>query len=275
MAYRRKRFSRKTSRFARRKTSRFARKAFGRPRFNKYRRSRVKIPTRGIADYSLVKLKDAVVINTDVGEVPTVGDVSYINMIVSGSDLFNAFGTGNQPTGFDQWMGFYDKFIVHKSSIKVTPVYWNGVPTDGHPAPFQICITPITVNTLTSATIQFDEQPYAKTKIYNGSMAIVNNSNAPAPVNTGSQQIPSIYNSMMTKKMLGVKDLSDEDDVKGTDTESPDTQFYWMIEIKSLAALPPSPATPANFQLASLGLKIEMYYKCQFLDRASITNSDG
>lgn len=242
---------------------------------NRYRRTKVSIPNRIISDLTFVKLKDSLVYITPQGTTPLVDEVSYINFYVSGSDIYDwALSLGppyndTQPTGFNEWMQFYGRFIVHKSSIRVTPLFWNNT-SGGTTPPFQITVTPVTVTTLSSATLQFDEQPYARFKINNAVLPLRSaTTGSITAANTGSQQPMFVYNSMMTKKMLGVKDLVDEPDVQGTVNNSPDTQFYWNIEIKSLA---PAGASTIPFMMP-MGLKIDTYYKVQFLDRLNIQQS--
>lgn len=281
MAFRRRSGFRKrtASRRFTRKTNRVARRSFGRPRYNKYKRSRVRIPNRIMPDYTLVKMKDSVTYITGLGTVPAaVGDVSTINFTISANDLYEAFdllGTPydeSQPTGFDQWMTFYNSFIVHKSSIRVTPIFWNQVGQDTAAVlPFQITITPVTVASLTSASIDFDEQPYAKYRVFNAPL-YQRSATDPVIADTGSQSPPSVFNSMMTKKMLGMKDLSDYSGVRGSDTASPGDQYYWNIEIKSL--IPAAAASAVAYTLSSMGLKIDLYSKVQLLDRNTIPESD-
>lgn len=262
-----------------RKTNRVARRSFGRPRYSKFRRTKVKIPNRIMPDYTLVKMKDSITYITSVGNTPgAVGDFSTINFNIAGNDLFDAFdslGTpydDSQPTGFDQWMGFYNNFIVHKSSISVTPLFWNTTefPAAGNP-PYQITITPVTVSGLVSANIDFDEQPYAKYRIFNQLLALRSGTGY-ALQQTGQQSPPKVYNSMMTKKMLGVKDLSDYADVRGTSSSSPVDLWYWNIEIKSLV---PAPTTTIASAIQQMGVRIDISYKAQLLDRNTIPESDA
>lgn len=284
MAFFRRRF--RKSGFRKRNGSRSIRrsgsKAFNRGRFNrrsnKYRNTRVRIPNRIMPDYTLVRLKDSITYITPVGTTPTaVGELSTINFNIAGNDLFDAFdslGTpydDSQPTGFDQWMAFYNNFIVHKSSIAITPLFWNTTvfPAAGNP-PYQITITPVTVSGLTSSNIDFDEQPYAKYRIYNQLLAL-RSSSGYALQQTGQQSPPKVFNSMMTKKMLGVKDLSDYSDVRGTSTTSPVDLWYWNVEIKSLV---PAPTTTIASAIQQMGVRIDISYKVQLMDRNTIPESD-
>lgn len=282
MAFRRRSGFRKrtASRRFTRKSNRVARRSFGRPRNNKFRRTKVRIPNRIMPDYTLVKMKDSILYITGPGDTPgAVGAQSTINFNIAGNDLFEAFDTlgapydDSQPTGFDQWMAFYNNFIVHKSSISIEPMFWDTSDgaTTGQP-PYQITITPVTVQGLTSATIDFDEQPYCKYRIYNSALALRSPGGpSGSAFTTGQQSPPRVFNSMMTKKVLGVKDLSDYSGVRGTSSASPSELWYWNVEIKSLM---PAAAATSAYALTSMGLKIDINYKVQLLDRNTIPESD-
>lgn len=255
---------------------------------NKYRRTKVRLPTRIMPDYTLVKLKDTRIISLDFGNNPTDGTYSVSNTYISGSDIYNAWQIPvgeqpTQPTGFDQWAGFYGNFIVHKSSVRVTPLYWtvNTIGGGQQTQAFQLTVTPVDATNLSTFSTSFDEQPYSRFKMYNGLLQSVTSAGVlNVPQNTGTQNFQSVINSMMTKKILGYKDLSDVPDVQGlmevTPTvvaaNSPGTQFYWNIEAKSLV-LAPAGSTTSNYILPSLSLKVDIYYKVQLLNRRSILDS--
>jgi len=254
---------------------------------NKYRRTKVRLPTRIMPDYTLVKMKDTRLLILDQGDLPSDGTYSSTNEYISGSDIYNCWRDAvgdapGQPTGFDQWAAFYKNFIVHKSSIRVTPLYWilNSSGTQRQ-QPFQITVTPVDVSaTGLSFDVSFDEQPYSKFRMYNAPMSFATDTNITA-TQTGTQTIGSVYNSMMTKKILGYKDLSDVSDVYGVMDpgatvvagNSPAEQFYWNIEVKSLILSPGGDPVPEAFRLPSMVLKVDMYYKVQLLNRRTIIDS--
>lgn len=252
---------------------------------SKYRRTKVRMPTRIMPDYTLVKLKDTRIVILDPGNNPTDGTYSVTNIFISGNDIYNAWQiivgeTPAQPTGFDQWAAFYQNFIVHKSSVRVTPLYWISTPDEDQPAPFQLTVTPVDTNNVVTFTTSFDEQPYSKFKMYNGVLVNTNTTGAGAIANTGTQNFQSVYNSMMTKKILGYKDLSDVSEVRGdmdvatsvNTTAPPAEQFYWNIEVKSLLLTPPANTSP-TYTLSGMALKVDIYYKVQLLNRKAIIDS--
>lgn len=251
---------------------------------SKYRRTKVKVPTRVLPDYTLVKMKDSRLIILDAGQVPQPENYSVSNTFISGNDMYNCWQqsigqpTLSQPTGFDQWAAFYRNFIVHKSSIRVTPIYFIDDGTDATPQPFQLTITPVDSTNLQTFQTSFDEQPYSKFRIYNGVLPTASSTTVQI-FNTGNQTMRSVYNSMMTKKILGYKDLSDVNEVQGpmyVDTtltlQGPDEQFYWNIEAKSLVLAPTGAPLP-EYALRSLAVKVDIYYKAQLLNRRSVVDS--
>lgn len=270
----RRNYGRKVKRFFRKGRS-SARKSYTRSR--KFSRTKVRIPTRVLPDYTLVKMKASTNITTSAGTTPGVGTYSYSNFQCCGNDIFDPFQTFSidQPNGFDQWMAFYKSFIVHKSSIKVTPIYWVTDPlSSGGPImPFQLTIVPITGGSAypPPLTTAYSELPYSKSKIFTGTMP-VSNGTAPAPSpNPGQLYMPGLVNSMMTKKILGYKDLSDVADVRGTATSSPLALFNYFVLIRSM--VPGSGATLTNYRLSPIGFRVDMYFKCQLLDRLNVPDS--
>lgn len=270
------------------------RKSFKRPgkfhsrrgKSSAYRRTKVKIPTRIMPDYTLVKMKDTRVILLDPGQLPQAGSYSVSNTYISGNDIYNAWQGANaqplegQPSGFSQWAAFYRNFIVHKSSLKVTPLYWVTSPTTDAPLPFQLTVTPVDANNLTTFDTSFDEQPYSRFKMFNGVLLGTSSTTVDAPPNTGTQTFQSVINSMMTKKILGYKTLSDVPEVQGQmdtgttidDTKSPVNEFYWNIECKSLVLQPPG-GTSFDYSLSGLAVKVDIYYKVQLLNRRNVLDS--
>lgn len=271
---------RRRPRYGRRKTRRVTTR---RPYTRRYRtkRSRVRIPGYIQPDYTLVKLKDRNVFNTVGGTVPEVaGQVSVIDFIIHGSDLYNAFALipgayKSKPSGFNQWMSFYNNFVVHRSGISITPL-GTITPSGQTPRslPYLLTVTPVSISTLTSATVSFEEQPYAKSRTYNGGLPFssVGTQSSPSPANVGQQSLVSVYNSIMTKKIMGVKDISDDDTYRGSRDESPNDMFYWQVTIESLIPWDgESPVT--NYTLPQYIIQARMYYKAQLLDRTPIPDS--
>ncbi len=283
-------------------------------RKSKFRRTRVKIPGIVFPDYTLVKMNVRDTIDIGFGTIPSMaGEYSFINAFLTPMYLNNPLSTfsTDTPAGLLTWDSVYGAYIVHKSSIKVTPLSFTiqnqtdasvTIPSDNPSLPYQVTLVPVTINTLTSAFVPFDEQPYARRKMFNAvntgtaytntnppTVALLNENiqnNITTPITvvaspltnyamfnaqSGDNIRSGVVNSMMTKKMLGYKDLSDVRDVRGITLSgggptAPGDQWYWMIEIKSL--IPWDGVNPvAHFTLGQCNLRAEMFFKCQFLDR--------
>lgn len=283
--YRNMRYGRRRRRpaYGRRTTRRrvATRRRYSRSSVSARSRTRIRIPGYIQPDYTLVKMKDRNVFNTVGGTVPEVaGQVSVIDFIIHGSDLFNAFALipsayKTKPSGFNQWMSFYNNFVVHKSGISITPL---GVKLPQGRSqmslPYLLTITPVSVSTLTSATVSFEEQPYAKSRTYNGLLPFnsVGSVTPPTPGNVGQQSLISVYNSIMTKKIMGVKDISDDDTYRGSRDESPNDMFYWQVTIESLIPWD-GESNVANYTLPQFIIQARMYYRAQLLDRTPIPDS--
>ena len=257
------------------------RRRYSRSSVQARRRTRIRIPGYIQPDYTLVRLKDRNVFNTVGGTVPEeAGQVSVIDFIIHGSDLYNAFALipgayKSKPSGFNQWMSFYNNFVVHKSGISITPL-GTITPSGQTPRslPYLLTVTPVSISTLTSATVSFEEQPYAKSRTYNGGLPFnsVGAISSPSPANVGQQSLVSVYNSVMTKKIMGVKDISDDDTYRGSRDGSPADMFYWQVTIESL--IPWDGTSPvANYTLPQYIIQVRMYYKAQLLDRTPIPDS--
>lgn len=246
---------------------------------SKYRRTKVTIPTRVLPDYTLVKMKCSSTWNIGAGSTPAVGQYSFASAFVNGNDIYDPFGVfaTDQPNGFDQWMAFYQNFIVHKSSIKVTPVYWVIDPgQNGGPImPFQLTIVPFSLDATfpSLSTTNEAELPYARTKLYTGSLP---QSNGTQPLyvasqTPGEQTNIGLVHSMMTKKILGYKDLSDVLQVRGSESNSPGQRFQYAIVVRS--TIPGAGASLVNYRLSPLGIRVDMYFKCQLLNRKDVPDS--
>lgn len=121
------------------------------------------------------------------------------------------------PTGITEWAKFYDKYIVHGSSVEVTLV--------GASVPGQLVVLPVTLSTAYDLQsygypsedmrrlLQFaalpEDQPYARFKLVSAA---------------GGMDKIIVRNKMLTKKLYDKKDLRDDDANFGR-TKDPSTGF--------------------------------------------------
>lgn len=252
------------------------RKRVYRPK-KRYNRKRTYAKIRGtvLPDYTLVKLNNASVITIPLPSTVGVNEYSKSVAAIVGNDIYDpmrVFGD-EQPVGFAQWMAMYQQFIVHKSTIKVTPICWI-VPdsSSGTQLPFILSVFPsknLLQNPLNA--LEPEEQPYVRKKNYNGNMTTDTKQAVSLPLLSapGQSVQPGVYNSMMTKKILGYKDLSDVDEVRGTVNSSPTDLFYWNICVESQV---PASTASNSYTLASMYVRVESVFYCQFIGRQSLEN---
>lgn len=239
-----------------------------------------------IQDTAFIKHRLFDIIDCGGGSVPvTAGEYSVIKIYISGNDLTNAFGafSADTPAGMLQYSGFYQNNIVHASSLLVTPVsifQGAGGAVNNIQLPYQLTVVPFDTNGA-SSNVPFDEQPYAKSKIFHpiGSLGVGTSNSAQGYGNFMS----SLYNTMMTKKILGVKDLADNTDYWSNVTggyASPISQWYWGIEIKSLVPLTTAAAAAGGvalypFTLGEFQIRLEEIFKTQYLNRVPVIDLEN
>lgn len=230
-----------------------------------------------MADTLFAPMRAISTITTGVGSTPTVAiPYSKIQLFLPGNDVtdpFGSFGT-DSPVGMAQYANFYRNNIVHSSGLQVTPLVVNSLTTDpvtNSALPYQITVVPMT-STATSL-IPMDEQPYARTKQFNvgdQSTGVGISTYTGLSAQAGNDFKASVYNSMMTKKMLGYNNLSDEKTTWSTITtgslSSPSAPWYWCIEIKSLIPWDGVTVT-SSVTLGIFQLRLQSIMKTQFLNR--------
>ncbi len=197
-----------------------------------------------VPDRLLVALKYTAGIQLDSG-----GAGSIASHVFRGNSLFDPdfTGGGAQPTGFDQWAAFYERYRVRASSFKVyvrteTPGSSNTM-TMG-------VIVPKTVTTLDTNFANSTGEPYAKVKM-------VANQEAGYP--------STIKSYISTKKILGLtKRESSDVDYSALVTTNPLNQWFWHFYIED--------AITAGSNIKSK-MYIELMYYTEFYKRKSLDRS--
>lgn len=238
-----------------------------------------------MADTLFAPLRVIQTILTSVGSTPSAaGQYSKIQLFLAGNDItdpFLAFGA-DTPVGMAQYANFYRNNIVHSSSLQVTPLVINSLttnPVTNSALPYQITVVPMT--STATALIPMDEQPYARTKQFNvgdQSTGVGLDTYTGLSAQAGNDFKASVYNVMMTKKMLGYKNLADEKTTWSTVTtgslSSPSAPWYWCIEIKSLIPWDGTTVT-ASVTLGKFQLRVQERFKTQFLNRYQLLDVDA
>lgn len=252
------------------------RKKYVRKRGLNYR-TRVRIPNYIAPDYALVKLKDRTTLTLSGFSLTNGRLTAYASL--RGNDMRNLLGLANplpndvpRPTGFDEWMSLYREFIVHQSAVKVTPIAYqtSGEDEVTQHLPFRVVVVPFQggAGLITTGGADPTELAYSRSKVYNGnSLPVVDASGAiVSNADAGNTTIRGVFSRMSTKKILGYKDLSDVQEVRGSISNSPDVrgQWGWAIYVETLI---PTTLDPNDY---SMVLEVQIYYKSQFIGRQQI-----
>lgn len=151
-------------------------------------------------------------------------------------------GTGNQPTGFDQYAALYDRYRVHGATFKVTA--FNKSAT----IPAGCIIQPVS------------DTSFAPTSIREAAMQPSTKFVSIPPLGADATE-GKMYRS--TKNVLQVSNIKDEYSISATVTGNPTIEWYWVIAIGSIDAL-------ANVDAS---IWFEITYYVEFYNRKSLAQS--
>jgi len=243
----RKRFPRRPKRSFRKRNSRF-RSRFSRKRGISTMKSRVTIAP----DSTFTKLKfyDTTLRTAVIAPNISLATNYSSGRLIRGSDLYDPISTSgtNQPTGFDQWCtetGLYQQFVVHGCKIRYE--FINLSSTNA----LDISVYPIMEINGIITNISGPNQPYV--------------TNALCGSGAGNNKVV-IKKFMKFKKMLGVKDLIDGSQARGSYGASPGTNWCWASDVALVGSDISSP---------SFIIKREVTYYVQFLTRPVVAISVG
>lgn len=243
----RRRFARKPKRSYRKRNSRF------RSRFSRRRgMTSMKSRTTVAPDTAFTKLKfyDSLYRNGPMAPNATLAANFVSGRIIRGNDLYDPLSTSgtNQPTGFDQWCtqtGLYNQFVVHGCKIRYEFINLSTT------AALDISVYPLMEGNAVITGISGPNQPYV--------------TNALCGTGSGQNKVV-IKKFMKTKKMVGIKDLSDFTGVRGQYNALPQLEYIW--DWASDVALVGSDITSPSYIV-----KREVTYYVQFLTRPTVVIS--
>lgn len=219
--------------------SRYSKRAYKKAKWNHPSKTSQGLFTK---DRTFVKLRYAEVVSSSAASAART-------YVYSGTDIQdpNYTGTGVQPTGRDQYYGFYEKCVVHGSKIKVT-----ALGSDSASATM-MCVVPSTNAAL--ADVYSSYIPYATTAKYSKHRVFG------TTLYNGPK---SVKNRMTTKKCLGLKRLEYEKNAQDSTNGPGDDEWYWNIMLYNLDG---SAFDNTTYML------VELTYYCEFYHMKNINVS--
>lgn len=174
---------------------------------------------------------------------PPIGSSSAF--IMRANDLFdpNLTSTGHQPTGFDQYMAMYNKFVVYASKIKVV-----AFTTDTETLDTVVGVTVYDSSTTQSTVENYLEQPMCDWRV--------------VPAGAGAQ--PVTFSTAWNARAFSGTDPKTNDLLHGNSTTSPSKQWYYHVFVG---------ATGAAENPGSVKYTIEVEYLVKFFEPKSQTIS--
>jgi hypothetical protein len=170
----------------------------------------------------------------------------YVEHNFTGNGLFDpdVTGTGTQPTGFDQWMAFFQRYRVIASHFRARVI--NPTAATNAAAMADISIVPTNTTTAFANSDIAGSQPYARRNLVN---EIGMGPNGPARLEA----------SMETDLILGTSRdaVISEENYSGTASANPSNLWYWRLTQE-----------PADLASNSTGIyEIEITYLVDFYER--------
>lgn len=160
-------------------------------------------------------------------------------------------GIGNQPRGFDQWSGFYNRYRVVCSTInvKAMPQFESG--SGGNTASARVVVFPSTNQAGVSDIDAALEQPYRKsfnTGFYQG-----------------GEKDEYVKTRMPVAQFAGVKEsaIYDSQVYSAFVSTNPATEFYWVVGVSN----------ESGTSSLSLDVNITITYYVEFFDRLQLSGS--
>lgn len=161
---------------------------------------------------------------------------------------------GHQPRGFDEWMKFYDNFIVLGSKITIFATNTKHILTnDVNSDAFQNVMVTV------SCTEDIETHGGQVTEI------LETRKNRYRPLNTYENNTQVLVHKYSAKKMLGLTDVKDHAEIQGSALASPiQTTFYNISAIQMSQAVQTS---------APIGLIIRIDYIVMLRNRKQLVQS--
>ena len=283
-------------RTTRKRTYKRPRRRFKR-RIRRNRRTRStisKMPTTIVPDRLITKVRvtDTMYMNSfHIPDSTTTNDqFSYQDLLLTVGNPYSVYGlvTDDVPAGLKTWANFYNEVATIYAKVKVTPLTWfsghQSVARSGAGMPYSVCLCPIQVgNAISSSTIDFMEQPYARYKFFTQTASY---SQVTAKLGatdqfyysaqSGNSVERSVVNAMSSKKILSYKDIMDydADPPLWISTVAPQATSPWgfVLTVKSSIPWNGQVGQEPSFTLPGLYIRIDVTYTLMFRGRKTIAD---
>lgn len=186
---------------------------------------------------------------TRKGLDPGIGGLIYSTFNAGSCYDPDTDAIGHQPTGFDQWMAFYEHFVVLGSKIKVTFSPTGLQPQDG----IAVCGIMLNANPTDPSPSAFDQVlEYRNTK--HKTMGAV----------PGYSKGVSVSHRYSAKRFLGRQSVLSDPDLKGDINANPTESAYYQVFV--------SPVN-SGYNLGVVNALVEIEYIVAFIEPRLLPSS--
>lgn len=186
------------------------RKKIYRKKYNKKKKTAIVSQPRVISDSQIVRLRYVEYVSLD----PAIGSVAYDT--ISATNLFDPYSApgGHQPLGFDQWMAFYNHFMVLGAKCTAHVDVANTGANDG------IC-----------AVMKLSDSGTVPSSSLNQAIEQNKNNYKFLTSRSGSKSLGNVSCYYSPKKFFGLKNPRDEHDLRGDGVSGPTENAYFQLQI--------------------------------------------
>lgn len=180
----------------------------------------------------------------DEGLISQTSNKYFEDLVYRGNSIYDPYQPvgGGQPMGRDQLATLYNSYRVHACKIKLTVTSNTGTP-------MRFGIIPNTSSTVFTTVLDAAEQPGAKVKALS--------------TYTGGLSSNLIKHYVMTKSILGIKEL--EDDEESVMSSNPSNEWFYHLIFST------EPYTGTNY--IDCAWYLELVYSVEAFDRVALSRS--
>ncbi len=176
----------------------------------------------------------------DFNNYPLLSAAATGSLLVAGNSVFDPdkTGVGHQPLGFDQYVGFYNRYRVHKSAITIELI--------SSTLSCHIVATPTTTSSSPPDLATALESPYT--------MSMPISSSVFRNIKT---------RAISTRKIWGMESITQDDLYQALYTSDPVRLWLWKLQAETLDGA----------SAGSLRVNIRVTYYVEFFERSVLTQS--